>query len=106
LYLFIHKDQNILLQDSKLEIGKTSIIKSPSMFGLVGYMISPKGATKLIHYIKPLSTAIDEAIAIMIKEGKLNAYSLKSSIIKTHGDLNNYEKLKIKSTVWDSTMFM
>jgi len=105
LYLYIHPHMLHLIGDDKLEIGKKYIIESPPMYGLIGYMISPTGAKKLSKYITPLQTAIDEAILILIREKKINAYSVRQSIIQSHGDIDQQTKKKLSSTIWNSVEF-
>lgn len=102
LYLFVHKAFDSQMTKPEFDIGKKYIIRAPSMFSLVGYVVNHVGVQLLLNDCRPLNTAIDEHTKAMIKNKKLNAYCVKSNIVGTYGDLTQTELGKMRSNIWNS----
>jgi GR25 family glycosyltransferase involved in LPS biosynthesis len=74
-------------------------------YGTVGYIISNKGATKLLKHFKTIYYTVDNMIADLIAKGKLKSYASKTIIVNTIGDTTDLNKNKLPSNIWNSRIF-
>eukprot|EP00041_Stephanoeca_diplocostata_P007022 m.97071 g.97071 ORF g.97071 m.97071 type:complete len:344 (-) comp16683_c0_seq7:177-1208(-) len=104
VYLAIHPTWR---HGNKLSIpGKRFINKSPRMVGNAAYLLSKRGATKILSSIFPVTIPKDQVIRRMIQQGKLNAYIVKSELIHVIGQQGEGfhgqdESRRFKSNIWD-----
>jgi len=104
LHLFIHPDkQNASYLDGK----EGDIIPAEDNFGTVAYMISLRGAKRLVKLteILKIQAPVDRQINFCIQHNFLKAYMIKKPFLLTQGEImpnrSVYEK-SFKSNIWYS----
>ena len=84
--------------------GKKYIQKGFYTHGTVAYIISLKGANKLLTKINPLYHSIDIIIADTVKTEELECYSIMNNIIKSVG--GDYDGIqKFETTVLNDRIY-
>jgi GR25 family glycosyltransferase involved in LPS biosynthesis len=82
-YLAIHPTFKRL---NKLSLeGKDFINQAPRMVGNAGYLISKRGAKKLLDLMFPCSLPKDQAIRILVVDRKIDAYIVKTDLVGVKG---------------------
>jgi len=108
VYLAIHPTFKRL---NKLTIeGKNHINRSPRMVGNAGYLLSRRGAQKLLDKMFPCSLPKDQAVRILVMDGTLEAYIVKRELVVVlgqqgegfKGSLKRDGRRKFKSNIWDN----
>ena len=85
LYLYANPEQKKLSTTIK---GKNYILKAPRLWGACAYLVSQKGAKKIIDNIQPMRVnPIDEHFGNLVDQKKLRAFVTKKVITKNLGDL-------------------
>jgi GR25 family glycosyltransferase involved in LPS biosynthesis len=83
VYLAIHPTFKRL---NKLALeGKDFINQAPRMVGNAGYLISKRGAKKLLDLMFPCSLPKDQAIRILVVDRKIDAYIVKTDLVGVKG---------------------
>jgi GR25 family glycosyltransferase involved in LPS biosynthesis len=85
VHLHVHPvfaDKNTLSIPDKQQLNQAT-----TQYGAQGYLISRRGARKLLKLMLPLSTPNDMALAQLITEKKINAYITKESLVYNLGQL-------------------
>lgn len=70
---------------------------------LICYMVSKKGAEKLIHLCENIDRPIDKFIANLIKKGKLKGFYVKKEYVDTVGQMTSSDKKGLRSNIWADT---
>eukprot|EP00035_Acanthoeca_spectabilis_P030231 m.8495 g.8495 ORF g.8495 m.8495 type:complete len:339 (-) comp4066_c0_seq1:1771-2787(-) len=78
--------------------GKTVINKAPRMVGNAGYLLSKRGAAKLMKKMFPCSLPKDQAIRILIQNNELEAYIVKTDLILVLGQQGQGFNKKLNRT--------
>ena len=85
LYLYANPNQKKLSTHIK---GKKYILKAPRFWGACAYLVSQKGAKKIIDNIQPMrATPIDNHFADLVGQKKIQAFIAKKKITNNIGDL-------------------
>jgi GR25 family glycosyltransferase involved in LPS biosynthesis len=105
LYLYIHPAK----QDTKLiDEREYRILKSGDNWGTVAYLITLKGAEKLVRYSNVIYGPIDRQINYLIRKKYLNGLMVNKSIVLTKGKIiKKMESNKLfDSNVWNSEKYI
>ena len=105
LYLYIHPaKQDIKLIDER----EYRILKSGDNWGTVAYLITLKGAEKLVRYSNVIYGPIDRQINYLIRKKYLNGLMVNKSIVLTKGKIiKKMESNKLfDSNVWNSEKYI
>lgn len=96
-YLFYHPfTYKYYINFNKFDItDKRYIRKQVPTWGLVGYILSLKGATKLIELCNTMTGPIDNMVSKHILLGKLEAYHSKELLVDTVGECLYKDKSQI-----------
>ncbi len=90
-----HKDMNGLRGQKKFAIpGNNFVLKSYAPYGTVGYLITLKGAKKVLPTLRPVWGPIDEMYRSAINKGTLNSFMPSKDLI-----LMPY---KLVSNIWST----
>lgn len=107
VYLFWHEWQrrnewrrDLLTAPDWAIVGKKHIRKAPPMYGLVGYILSYKGAETLLRYCKPMQSTSDQMVIRLIQSARLKAYASSEQLVFTVGDSTPIAKGKLGSNIW------
>lgn len=95
--------------NTRLIPGKELINRAPRMVGNAGYLISKRGATKILAKMFPVKIPKDQAIRILVKQGDLEAYIVKTELIRVMGQqgrgfnrsLSQDASRTFESNIWD-----
>ena len=90
--LLHHPLQSDKIKQMSLSTDHKYIMTAVPQYGTVGYIITKRGAIKLLKRIKPIYTAIDDMIMDQIKKGVIQSYIPKEDII--------IMPYKFKSNIW------
>ena len=103
LYLFAIPKQKKLSTTIK---EKKYILKAPRLWYTCAYLVSQKGARKIINNIQPMrATPIDEHFGELVTQNKLQAFIAKKKITNNIGDLYLGNANQLTSTIQNSNYF-
>ena len=103
LYLYAKPEQKKLSTTIK---GKKYILKAPRLWYACAYVVSPKGAKKIIDNIQPMrANPIDEHFGELVTQNKLQAFIAKKKITNNIGDLYLGNTNQLTSTIQNSNYF-
>jgi GR25 family glycosyltransferase involved in LPS biosynthesis len=104
-YLFVFP-KHYRGQDPAVQIaGKNHITKAYFTYSTVAYIISRRGASKLVKNQLLIDAPIDTIIANKIQTKQLNAYASKKIIVKNMGQDTSSPDDKLPSNIWNSAIF-
>ena len=84
LYLFTHPDFAARMQDDQLEPRRWRFIqRAHQTWGTVGYLITRRGAERLLGSIFPLNIPIDEVLIQLVAAGRIEAFAVKERLVET-----------------------
>ena len=98
LYLYANPNQKKLSTYIK---GKKYILKAPRLWHTCAYLVSQKGAKKIINNIQPMrANPIDEYFGDLVDQKKLRAFVTKKVITKNLGDLYRGDNGQLPSIIY------
>ena len=101
LYLFAIPKQKKLSTTIK---GKKYILKAPRLWYTCAYLVSQKGARKIIDNIQPMrANPIDEHFGDLVDQKKLQAFIAKKKITNNIGDLYLGNTNQLATTIQNSS---
>jgi GR25 family glycosyltransferase involved in LPS biosynthesis len=107
VYLFWHEWQrrnewrrDLLTAPDWAIKGKNHIRRAPPMYGLVGYILSYKGAETLLRYCKPMQSTSDQMVIRLLQSARLKAYTSSEQLVFTVGDSTPLAKGTLGSNIW------
>ena len=101
LYLFAIPKQKKLSTTIK---EKKYILKAPRLWYTCAYLVSQKGARKIINNIQPMrATPIDEHFGELVTQNKLQAFIAKKKITNNIGDLYLGNTNQLATTIQNSS---
>ena len=104
LYLYANPEQKKLSTTIK---NKKYILKAPRLWYTCAYLVSQKGAKKIIDNIQPMrATPIDNHFADLVDQKKLRAFVTKKVITKNLGDLYDGDNGQLSSIIHKTGMLI
>ena len=103
-YLYAKPEQKKLSTTIK---GKKYILKAPRLWHTCAYLVSQKGAKKIINNIQPMRAhPIDEYFGDLVDQKKLRAFVTKKVITKNLGDLYYGDNGQLSSIIHKTGMLI
>jgi len=103
-YLYVYDDHYKNTKEVEIP-NKQYINRAYFTWTTLSYVVSRQGAQKLMNHFKDVDLPLDEKIAVLIKNGYLNAYSAKTICVKNNGCKNIDDPTGLRSNIWSSALF-